>query len=95
MVDIMRHAAMANCLYVAPDGSYFGSCAWSEYGADGVELKEKTDQGTKDMAFALETAKSVVYRTAELAAVLRAGTGLLRDELSRDPRHCLTIARLE
>lgn len=85
-LDIMRHAALSDCVYVAPDGSYFGSGGWAD-GPDGKELKAKAERGAADMELTLQTAKSVVRRCADMAAILLAGAEALRPQLSQDPHY--------
>lgn len=94
MVDIFRHTAMANCLYVPPDGSYFGSGGWAD-GPNGIELKAKMERKTPDIALTLETARSIVQRAVELAAILRQGMGAMRGMLERDIRYRPFLERLE
>lgn len=88
MVDIMRHAAMANCIYIAPDGSYFGSGGWAD-GPDGIELKRKVSEKTLDAQIMIETAQSVVLRSVEMAAIIRTGINQLESTLKNDPHYLL------
>ncbi len=94
IVDIMRHAAMASCIYIPPDGSYFGSGGWAD-GPDGVELKAKLERQAPDMILTLETAQSIVRRSVELAAVVRRGMGDMRELFSSDPRYKPYYERLD
>lgn len=86
MVDIMRHAAMANCLYVAPDGSYFGSGGWAD-GPEGTELEKKAARGAPDASIMLNTAQSTVRRCVEMAAIVRCGAEVLSGELLKDQHY--------
>lgn len=87
MFDIMRHAAMASCIYTAPDGYFFGSGGWAGSGSTGTEMKRKTEADAPEMRETLKTAESIVRRIVEIAAMMNAGAEFYRDLLSPDPRY--------
>lgn len=83
MVDIMRHAAMMNCVYVPPDTSYIGSGGWV-WDSHANAMREKAKLMTEDYRLTLETAKSVITRSVEMAAIIKNGTKALRERLGED-----------
>lgn len=83
MADIMRHAAMMNCVYIPPDTSYIGSGGWV-WDSHGNAMKEKAGLMTEDYRLTLETAHSIIQRSVEMAAIIRSGSADLRDDLMED-----------
>ena len=83
MVDIMRHAAMMNCVYIPPDTSYIGSGGWV-WDSHCNAMKEKAGLMTDDYRLTLETAHSIIQRSVEMAAIIRSGCADLRDDLMED-----------
>lgn len=83
MVDIMRHAAMMNCVYIPPDTSYIGSGGWV-WDSHCNAMKEKAGLMTEDYRLTLETAHSIIQRSVEMAAIIRSGCADLRDDLMED-----------
>lgn len=86
MVDIMRHAAMMNCVYVPPDASYIGSGGWV-WDSHADAMREKAELMTEDYRLTLETAKSVITRSVEMAAIIKSGAAQLRGRLGTDPSY--------
>ena len=92
MLDIMRHASLINSLYISPDGSYIGAGGW----ADGMEkelLRQKAETDTRDIQISIQAARSVVRRTVEAAAVVKAGACQLAEALKPDARYGPLLAR--
>lgn len=83
MIDIMRHAAMMNCVYIPPDASYMGSGGWV-WDSHKNAMKEKAGMMTDDYRLTLETARSVIRRSVEMAAIIRAGSRDLKGILCQD-----------
>lgn len=83
MVDIMRHAAMMNCVYIPPDASYIGSGGWV-WDSHGNAMKEKAELMTEDYRLTLETAHSIIQRSVEMAAIIRSGSNNLKGVLMED-----------
>ena len=83
MMDIMRHAAMMNCVYIPPDASYIGSGGWV-WDSHSNAMKEKAGLMTEDYRLTLETAHSIIQRSVEMAAIIRSGSSSLRDILEKD-----------
>lgn len=92
MLSIIQHAVLINSIPVAPDGSYIGSGGWAGEGVDA--LKDKVTKGAEDVGIALETARSVVRRTVEIAAILKAGVLEYQSILGQDPRYKPYLARI-
>ncbi len=82
-MDIMRHCALLDCIYISPDGSYFSSGAWAD-GPNGTELSTKAKMGTTDISISLKTAQSIVKRTIEMAAIITTGAKALSQQLEND-----------
>lgn len=83
MVDIMRHAAMMNCVYIPPDTSYIGAGGWV-WDSHTNAMKEKAKLMTEDYKLTIETSRSVVKRSIEMAAILKHGTAELKEQLEKD-----------
>ena len=82
--DVMRHAAMMDCIYIAPDNSYFGCGGWAD-GPNGNELRLKKERNTDDIVLTIKNAKCVVKRSVEMAAIIKAGSEIMREYLEEDP----------
>ena len=85
-LDIMRHAALINCMYTAPDGSYINSSGWAD-GPDGNELRRKVMQKSRDAELMMNTIRSTVTRVTQLAMIIREGTNICREYLCEDERY--------
>lgn len=86
MVDIMRHAAMMNCIYIPPDASYIGSGGWV-WDSHRKAMQEKAQLDTKDYQLTLENACNIITRSVEMAAVIREGAGKLKSVLEKDEKY--------
>lgn len=86
MVDIMRHAAMMNCVYIPPDASYVGSGGWV-WDSHRKAMEEKAALATKDYQLTLENARNIITRSVEMAAIIRTGAGKLRGVLETDEKY--------
>lgn len=73
MIDIMRHAAMMNCVYVPPDTSYIGAGGWV-WDSHTHAMEEKAEMNTPDYEMTIKTARNILKRTIETAAILKSGT---------------------
>lgn len=94
MQAVMQHASLINCMYTAPDGSFVGSGGWAEdMGRDA--FKSKAEKNTNDYAITLRTARSVIQRIVELAAIVKAGMSELQGVLGEDPRYRPFLDRME
>ena len=92
-IDIMRHAALSDCLYIAPDGSYFCSSAWAD-GPNGIELAAKSTRKTPDIEISIKTAQSTVKRMIEMAAIVLAGAQMLEPKLKSDKYYTSLYTRI-
>ena len=93
---LIQHAVLKNCLPVSGDGweSYLGACGWTrtERGVDALEkLYEK---GDADALVAVKGARSLGRRAVELAMILKAGGGQLKEFLSQDPSYSPFIQKI-
>lgn len=86
MIDIMRHAAMMNCVYIPPDTSYIGSGGWV-WDSHVNSMREKAELMTRDYQLTIETAGSVINRSIEMAAIIKEGTSALESVLREDPAY--------
>ena len=94
-VDIMKHAALINSIYVAPDGSYTAASAWCG-GMEKDLLAAQSEYDCKeDYQISLESAVSAVKRAVELAAVIRTGKEKMEPVLSGDLRYRPYLDRIK
>lgn len=92
VMDIVKHAILINSLYVTPDGSSLGGCAWC--GGMGKKcLQEKEKLVPVDYELAIQDAKSAVIRTVELAAIISSGVNGLRGVLQSNLRYAPRLDR--
>ncbi len=92
-LDIMKHVALINSVYIAPDGSYTAASAWCG-GMERNRLAGQSESEDSDYDISLACARSAVKRTVELAAVIRAGMEEMQPQLSQDPRYRPYLERI-
>ncbi len=92
-VDIMKHAALINSVYIAPDGSYTAASAWCG-GMEKDRIVSQSESGNKDYDISLKCAQCAVKRAVELAAVIKTGMEGMQPVLSQDPRYKPYLERI-
>ena len=93
MLDIIRHAAMIKCVFIPPDGSYIASGGWV-WDSHTKAMEDKAKKGTYDYELTLKTARSIVFRSVETAAMLLEGAAVLKERLEGDPHYSAFYERV-
>lgn len=92
MIDIMRHAAMMNCVYIPPDASYIGSGGWV-WDSHIHAMREKSERMTEDYKMTVETARSILMRSVEMAAIIKSGAQIQKEKLEKDASYAYFYSR--
>ncbi|WHH60487.1 flavodoxin family protein [Petroclostridium sp. X23] len=94
MQSIILHATLINSVPVAPDGSHIGSGGWTGGRFDVEASKDRAVEQTPDASITIDTARSMVKRVVETAAILKSGVSALSNVLEKDPRYVPFIKRM-
>lgn len=89
LTTLTMHELLAKCIPVAGDGweSYTGAAGWTGADSSRDALQKLAEAGDRDALIAVKSARSVVRRAVELAAMLKLGGSQLSDYLQADEKY--------
>ncbi len=87
LTDLINHALLMGCIPVTGDlwQSYIGGAGWTSNDGEGTALERQCQERLPDALLALQSARSVGRRTAEMAVLVRAGAQGLGRAAQGDP----------
>jgi len=94
---ILHHAVLLNSIPVPGDRweSYLGAVGWTKNIGDRNAMAGLKSAGDPDIELTLNSARSMTKRAVELAAILKAGAQVLREQLAVDKSYYPLLSRLE
>lgn len=86
LVQLILHETLMNCIPISGDSweSYLGAAAWTFNSTNRNILKEKMEENDRDTDIAFRAAFSLVKRSLEAAAILKAGGLARKEDLKKD-----------
>jgi len=86
LVQLILHEILMNCIPISGNSweSYLGAAAWTFNSTNCNTLKEKIEENDRDTNIAFRAAFSLVKRSIETAAILKAGGLARKEDLKKD-----------
>lgn len=94
---MLNHALLMRCIPISGDlpDSYIGSGGWTGGQVDRNSLKELYDQKDRDAQITVDSARKVMQRALETAAVIREGLIARSKTLGRDKNYQFVLQKLK
>lgn len=86
ITDLINHALIMGCIPVTGDAwqSYIGTAGWTKKSADRGSMQRLYEQSDFDAVAAVDSAKSLGKRVAEVALMIKAGAKLRKEIIMKD-----------
>lgn len=97
IANLILHEVLMNCIPISGDGweSYIGAAGWTVNQREKDAMKKLHDSQDQDALITIRAANSVVQRSIEMAAIVKAGGFSVRENLAGDPRYIPFLERIQ